>query len=179
MKYYPRLVGERIYLSPISLDDIEQYTKWMNDPEITDNLGQSHVTFHREKERKSLEDMMWGHAFAIIEKAEHRLLGNCDFFEVKQLSRRGMCGIFIGEEADRGKGYGAEAMKLLLQYGFDTLNLHNIALTVFGYNERAIACYKKAGFREVGRRREAYFVKGRYHDEVLMDILEDEYRGGL
>jgi RimJ/RimL family protein N-acetyltransferase len=176
MKYYPKIPGDRVYLSPISMDDLEQYTKWMNEAEITDNLGLSHIVYHEGKERKSLEDLMWGHNFSIIEKDGNRLLGNCGLSEVKQIYRKGMCGIFIGEEADRGKGYGTEALRLLLGYAFDTLNLHNIALKVFDYNEGAIACYKKVGFQEVGRRRECYFVRGRYHDQVLMDILEDEFR---
>ena len=50
-------------------------------------------------------------------------------------------------------------------------------LSVMSFNERAIACYKKVGFKEIGRRRKGYFLNGKYHDEIFMDILKDEFKG--
>jgi len=82
---------------------------------------------------------------------------------------------FIGEEADRGRGYGAEAIRLILDYGFNTLNLHNIQLHLNGDNAQALACYKKVGFKEFGRRRESKFHSGRYVDQIYMDILDSEF----
>ena len=75
------------------------------------------------------------------------------------------------------KGYGAEVLNLLLDYGFNYLNMNNIMLNVKSFNERAIACYKKVGFKEYGRRREAYFLNGKYYDHVFMDILAREFEG--
>jgi RimJ/RimL family protein N-acetyltransferase len=74
-----------------------------------------------------------------------------------------------------GQGYGTEAVLLTLRYGFRGLNLHRIQLGVYAYNERAIRCYRKTGFREEGRRREAYSRNGEWHDHVLMAILAREY----
>jgi RimJ/RimL family protein N-acetyltransferase len=86
-------------------------------------------------------------------------------------------GIFIGEDEQRSKGYGAEAIRLILGYGFKTMNLNNIMLSVHEDNYAGIACYKKAGFREAGRRREWVFKDGKYIDVIYMDILAREFEG--
>ena len=85
--------------------------------------------------------------------------------------------IDIFDENKRSNGYGTESLRLLLDYGFNYLNLNNIHLGVKAFNERAIACYKKVGFKEYGRRREAYFLNGKYYDDVFMDILAREFKG--
>lgn len=106
--------------------------------------------------------------FAIVLEEGDRLIGNCGIKEIDWRRRCGEVGLFIGSEADRGKGYGKEALRLLLGYCFETLNLHNVELHVFSFNARAIAAYKSVGFREAGRRREAYFLHGAWHDELAM-----------
>ena len=74
-----------------------------------------------------------------------------------------------------GKGYGADATRLLLEYAFTLLNLNSVMLGVFAFNERAIACYRRVGFREIGRRRQARIIGGQKHDAILMDILAEEF----
>ena len=86
--------------------------------------------------------------------------------------------LFIGGEEQRGKGYGAEAIRLILNYGFKTLNLHSINLTVHADNYAGVACYKKVGFREVGRLPEVLFINGTYVDKIYMSILEHEFLSG-
>lgn len=176
MKYFQKITGKRIYLSPISMEDTEIYTKWMNDPAITDNLGNSSLLVSLSKERAALEGMeKEGYHFAIVEKETHTLLGNVSLFSVDFLHQKAECGIFIGEEQNRSKGYGKEALTLLIQYGFTTLHLNNIMLRVFSFNKRAQACYQSVGFRAIGSRRQAYFVNGTYADEVFMDILAQDF----
>lgn len=92
-------------------------------------------------------------------------------------NRTGEVGIFIGDESNRNNGYGTEVLRLLLDYGFNYLNLNNIMLKVKSFNKRAIKCYEKVGFKEFGRRRESYFLNGKYYDDVHMDILASEFRG--
>jgi RimJ/RimL family protein N-acetyltransferase len=86
--------------------------------------------------------------------------------------------MFIGDEKNRSKGYGTEAIRLGIKYGFEVLNLNNIELKVYDFNERALNTYKKAGFKEYGRRRQAYYLNGKYHDVICMDILREEYYEG-
>ena len=114
----------------------------------------------------------------LLEKNGMILIGkNDDFNSIQHEKLSDDNCIFIGEEENRSKGYGTEALKLLLDYGFNYLNLHSIMLCVMSFNERAIACYKKVGFKEAGRLRENYFLNGKYHDVVYMDILENEFEG--
>ncbi len=175
MKYYEKISGKRIYLSPMNIEDAELYTRWMNDSEITDNLGSSTMVFSEEAERNWVEDNSGEYQFAIIERESDEIIGNCGIQAVTHTFQRAELGLFIGDENNRNKGYGKEVLSLLLAYCFDTLNLHNVMLKVFSFNERAIHTYEKVGFKEIGRRREAYYAKGRLWDEVYMDILKDEF----
>jgi len=92
-------------------------------------------------------------------------------------NRNATFGIAIGEKAYWDKGYGTEATRLMLNYGFGTLNLHRITLWVFDFNSRGLHIYQKLGFVEEGRKRESVFRGGRYQDEILMGILESEWKG--
>jgi RimJ/RimL family protein N-acetyltransferase len=176
MKYFKKLVGENVYLSPVNPDDAEQYTKWLNDPEVTDWIGGTATVCSLPSERRFLEKITedGSYVFAIVRSGDDALLGNIGLHELNHISRRATLGIFIGEAENRSRGYGAEAMRLLLGYGFDTLNLHNIMLSVHADNARAIRCYEKVGFRECGRRREGKYAHGKYIDILSMDILETE-----
>lgn len=115
--------------------------------------------------------------FAIVNIENDKLIGNCSLMNINYQNRIGTVGIFIGDENNRSNGYGTEALKLLLDYGFNYLNLNNIMLTVKSFNERAIKCYEKVGFKEFGRRRESYFLNGKYYDDIHMDILVSEFKG--
>ena len=175
MKYYEKMSGKRIFLSPMSEEDAEIFTVWMNDREITDNLGSSTMVFSEEAERGWIEENSGEYQFAIIERESGKIIGNCGIQAVTHTFQRAELGLFIGEEENRNKGYGKEVLSLLLEYCFDTLNLHNVMLKVFSFNEQAIHTYNRVGFKEIGRRREAYYAKGRFWDEVYMDILKDEF----
>lgn len=174
MNYYKKITGERIYLSPMNIDDAQTYVKWFNDFTVTDGLGCSFKNFSLEDEKKWLNDNAGQSQFAIIRLEDDKLIGNCGFHAIDQIKQCAEVGLFIGEEENRSMGYGAEVLHLLLDYGFDYLNFHNIMLRVYSFNERAINCYKKVGFKEIGRRRESYYVRGKFHDEVFMDILKEE-----
>ena len=175
MKYYEKMSGKRIYLSPMNEEDAEIYTIWMNDREITDNLGSSTMVFSEEAERGWVEENSGEYQFAIIERESNEIIGNCGIQAVTHTFQRAELGLFIGDEENRNKGYGKEVLFLLLEYCFDTLNLHNVMLKVFSFNERAVHTYSRVGFKEIGRRREAYYAKGRFWDEIYMDILKDEF----
>ena len=176
MRYFKKIKGERIYLSPINKEDVVIYTKWLNDYEVSGNLGNYRVLISLNNEEKTLDRMTSeGHNYAMVLNDGDTLIGNISLFDIDNISRRATLGLFIGEKEHRGKGYGSEAIRLILDYGFKTLNLHNIMLHVHSDNEMGIACYKKVGFREFGRRRESKFKNGQYIEEVHMDILKSEF----
>lgn len=182
MQFIKKLVGDRIYLSPrgASDEEIEKFTDWMNDFQTTDFIGRSGqvVTFIGEKEwlensTKNVQDR----SFSIIELNHNKLIGTISLENFSWIERSAVLGIFIGDKDFRNNGYGTEAIKLLLEYGFKYLNLHSIRLDLLSINERAHKCYLKCGFKDTGCSREAIYVNGKYYDRLHMDILENEFEG--
>ena len=178
MRYFKKLMGERIYLSPVNIEDAAKYVEWFCDFSMSDGIGQSSKLVSVEAEREWLEKSLKNneYIFAIVNSENDKLIGNCGIHDINHKDRIATVGIFIGEEENRSNGYGAEALKLLLDYGFNYLNLNNIMLGVMSFNERAIACYKKVGFKEIGRRRQSYYLNGKYYDSIYMDILKEEFK---
>lgn len=176
MKYFKKLVGDRIYLSPRSIEDVEKYTEWMNDFEVTDYTGRSGQLTSLESEKKYLESKIDVEAtFAIVTLDEDKLIGTVGLESINHLHREATLGIFIGDKDYLSKGYGTEAIKLILDYGFNYMNLNNIKLNLMEFNERALKCYIKCGFKEYGRRRKCRFINGKYYDSIEMDILAEEF----
>ena len=177
MRYFRKIVGQRVYLSPVNEDDAKIYTKWLNDYSVSGNLGNYRQMISLAVERETLHHMTSaGQNYAIVLCENDTLIGNVSLMEIDNVNRVATAGMFIGEPENRNKGYGSEALRLILHYGFNTLNLHNIMLLVHSDNEQGIACYKKAGFREFGRRREAKYKDGAYVDVVYMEILEEDIK---
>lgn len=176
MKYFKKINGNNIYLSPVNPDDYELSTKWMNDRQVTESLGIYDKLYSLNKEKKGLEDSsLEDYSFAIVKKADDQLIGFCAFHYVNIIHQRAELYIYIGEEENRGKGYGEDALNALLQYGFGTLNFNSIMLRVFSSNQKAIKCYEKVGFNIMGIRREAFYSNFAFLDEIYMDIIKKDY----
>lgn len=174
MKYFKKIDGERIYLSPVSIDDAEIYTKWMNDETICKNTNALTRIVPLQKEQEFLNQA--NDILAIVRKEDDELLGNISFGRVDYHNRNAEIGLFIGEMENRHKGYGTEALKLMLDYGFNQLNFHAITLNVLSFNEEAIQCYEKLGFQVVGRIKEVMYYHNVYYDRIIMEILESDWR---
>lgn len=178
MKYYKKLLGDRIYLSPRNTEDYEIFAEWLNDPQVADYIGRSGKIMTNEGEKEYLEKNNNPEAtFSIVDLNNDKLLGSISIEAIDHLNRCGTLGIFIGDGNYRNNGYGTEAIKLVLEYGFKYLNLKNIKLDLVSANERAYRCYQKCGFKEYGRRRKCYFINGKYYDKISMDILDEEFEG--
>jgi RimJ/RimL family protein N-acetyltransferase len=180
MPYYPRVVGERCYLSPIDPDDSLRYVEWLNDPEIAVLMQvvvkPVSIAAQREFMQKFSKDP---YQFAIVDRQTNELIGGCGLKDVDLVNRTSLMGIFLGDREYWGKGYGEEATRLLVDFAFSYINLRSIMLEVFDFNPRAIRCYEKVGFKQVGRRRCAKLLGDTCHDEILMDILSDEFEGSI
>lgn len=156
----------------------EKFTEWLNDLETTDYIGRSATIITLEEERKYFEDSTnKENSFFITTLDEDKLIGTISLENFNPINRNAVLGIFIGDKEYRSKGYGKEAIELILDFGFNYLNLHEIKLDVMAFNERAIKCYKKCGFKEYGRRRESTYLNGKYYDVISMDILRREFTG--
>jgi RimJ/RimL family protein N-acetyltransferase len=113
--------------------------------------------------------------FAVRTLAEDRLVGVAQLKDVDQTDQTAELGIAIFRHEDQGRGFGRDAIVLILRYAFAELGLHRVGLYVSSFNERAIALYEKLGFQHEGRTRESIRADGRRFDTVLMGILRDEF----
>ncbi len=174
-------VGERVYLRPIEVEDASLYQAWVNEPENLQFIGRFQPMSGVEERRwlETLHERKEEHAFGIALREGERLIGNCALRGTALPHRTGTLGILIGEKDLQGKGYGAEAIRLLLDYGFGTLGLHRVGLDVSAHNARGIRCYEKCGFRREGVRREARWWGGRWWDVHEYAILEHEWQSSL
>ena len=178
MGHYKKLVGERCYLSPVAAEDGELWAEWLNDLEVALPLGdEAYAMIPAEAARNWAAEAARGQepVFTIVENATERAIGRCLLFGLNQTDRTAMCGLFIGEKSLWGQSLGSEALGLLLDYAFNLLNLNSVMLGVFSFNRRAIASYRKLGFREIGLRRQARIVAGKAYDVILMDLLAEEF----
>ena len=177
MKYFKKIEGERLYLSPINPDDFELFTEWVNDPDVAKYVSQHRKVLSLNAEKDFLEVLSKdGYNFSIVLKENNQLIGSIGFPKFNLIDGTAEIGLLIGPKDQKGKGYGPEAMELLINYGFNTLNLMNIELGVYAFNDRGIKAYKKIGFKEYGRRTKAKFSDGQYHDLIMMEILNDKLK---
>ncbi|MGG1660771.1 GNAT family N-acetyltransferase [Brevibacillus sp. NRS-1366] len=172
------LEGERVYLRPIGLEDTEFYYQSLYSKETRKLTGtQKHYTreqIHQYIESKGQDSSSVLLLIALCESDQ--VIGDIQIGDIDMFNRNAFIRIAIEQSAYQGKGYGSEAMRLMLDYGFGILNLHRIELNVFAYNDRAIHTYEKLGFQREGVQRQALYYNHAYHDSILMSMLADEYR---
>ncbi|MBM4249405.1 MAG: GNAT family N-acetyltransferase [Euryarchaeota archaeon] len=174
------LDGRRIFLRPIDMRDMERFFRWFNDPRLRRHLLLPFPTT-RMAEKEFIERMTKlkdGVVLSIVVKRGGRLIGNVSLFKINGIHRSADLGIAIADLSMASKGFGTEAMGLVLDYAFGTLNLNRVELSVHDFNRRAEAAYRRLGFVEEGRRRQSYYCDGEYHDDILMAMLRDEWKNG-
>lgn len=177
MKYFKKLVGDKCYLSPISFDDLEKYTEWVNDMETGLYVLFASKVYDLQKEKTALENLTKNNCvMAIVDKDTNKAIGFCGLHNIDEVHRTATFGISIGDKSYWGHGIGTEATNLIVDFGFNILNLNSISLEVVDFNKRAIKCYEKCGFKSVGKKRQAIFKAGNYHDLLLYDILASEFQ---
>ena len=177
----PFIVGDRIYLRPLlDVEDADIFVSWLNDTEIRQYLGVT-SPMNRLREQEYLASLYKNErnlGLGIMLKTNDELIGSVGLHDISLAHRHAEIGIFIGNKNCWSKGYGGEALKLMMGHGFDQLNLHRIFLKVMSFNTRAIRAYEKIGFKKEAVFREHVYTNGKYHDDYLMGILEDEWRNG-
>ena len=173
--------GKKMKLRSLKLTDLEVINIHWNTIALRRELGPVIPSSKNEIEdwiKKTWEKRKEGseYTFAIEDIESNELIGYCSLKNIRKINRTGTVSIAIFNETNRGKGYGTDAMKVLLRIGFNFLNLHRIGLNVFETNKRAIKLYQNIGFKQVGLLRETDYVEGIYVNDLVMDILEDEWR---
>jgi RimJ/RimL family protein N-acetyltransferase len=170
--------GEVIGIRPLKPSDAATLRRFVLDPDV------AHLLFEEMGGEPPSPFMMGLMIFfqnlgptldyGIVEKSG-RLVGEVKLWRVSERNRSAMLTIFIGEEARWSRGYGSDALRLILRQAFGPMGLHRVELHVFDFNTRAIRCYEKVGFVKEGARRGALVRGGQYHDILVMGILREEF----
>ena len=173
------IVGEKIVLGPMRKDLIPAYARWYNDLHMLRALGDIPRPQTSAQKAQWYENANTGSGsnitFTIYEHDSARPVGIVGLYGVDFRNRTAEFAITIAEPDARGKGYGTEATRLMLDYAFTALGLHNVMLRVFAFNIAGIRTYTKAGFKEFGRRRECYSMGGTNWDVIYMECLATEW----
>jgi RimJ/RimL family protein N-acetyltransferase len=173
--------GKLVRLRPVQRADIANFLLWFNDPEVIQYLGM-YLPMTEMAEEKFIEELGTSRAatdaFFVIEAIDGekcKPIGSIGLHGINSKDHNATFGIALGDKQYWSKGYGTEAALLIIRYGFEQLNLHRISSSAWSFNERSIKMHRKVGFKEEGRRREAVYKNGLYHDEVTFGLLRQEW----
>lgn len=176
MGYSKQIVGSKCYLSPLESSDAGNVAEWLNDLKVQMNFDVVYNLTAEEERYYIPEARKVSRIFGIVDLKTDKLIGVTGLHEIDHISRHAMLGIYIGDTEYRNSGYGTEAVKLILDFGFNMLNLHNIALFVAEFNKRAVKVYEKCGFKHAGVKRQSKIFGDEKYDMLMMDILSGEYK---
>ncbi len=170
------LKGNNLSLRALTKDDLPNYVEWLNDPEVLRYLS-VYRPFNMDDENDWYEGYRKANdqTIFVIELNDGKHIGSVSLFDIHHRRQVAELGILIGDKESWGKGYCTEAIGLLLEYGFNTLNLNRIFLRVYVENIGGIKCYHKSGFVKEGELRQAEFSEGSFHNIYIMSILRQEY----
>jgi RimJ/RimL family protein N-acetyltransferase len=169
--------GTKVRLRALEPGDLPHFVRWLNDPETRRFMNVRYPLSMTEEEAwwEHFVQNRSDHIFA-IETREGAYIGNIGLHGIEPENRRAELGVIIGDQRYWGQGYGTDAIRTMVTWAFEYLNLNRISLRVFAYNTRAIRAYEKAGFQREGAMRQARYTDGEYYDEIIMGVLRDEFR---
>ena len=172
------LIGRRVCLRALRRGDLVHLRKWLEDAEIRGLIGEV-SSMNKEDSERFLEKVR-GDAqrawFMVVVKEDNRVIGEAGLLRMDRAWRTTDISVIVWEREEWDKGYGTEAVLLLLDHAFRHLGFHRAAVGVVGFNGRVLRFWEKVGFRKEGVQRDGYYYDGKYHDFVLMSILDDEFR---
>lgn len=167
------LEGKKVILSPLERDDLFPVSRILNDYRIRKNLSErfpKNIEMLKELIKKGEEKKTL--VLKIVDKQTGNLAGIISLTDFNWPNRRAMLSIVIDQNF-QNKGYGTEATKMVVEYGFKNLQLHKICLEVYDFNKNAIALYKKLGFKKEGHYKKHSFKDGKYVDLIFMSRIND------
>ncbi len=174
------VVGERVALGPLRVDLAALYASWKNQLDVRrglDHMGiatpQSQETWAQENIAKGAKREPEAVEFTVYDRSDSRPVGHAGLFHISHAHGSATFGIALGER--RGQGLGAEAARLVLDFGFHVLQLRNVLLETLAWNIAGLTAYERAGFRRIGIRRGAVISQGRPTDVVLMDAVPEDF----
>ena len=173
--HHPFLTGDKLYLRGLECADLDgEYFDWLNDREVTKFLVAGVFPNSKEKMEEYYRNISLSNnnvMLAIIDKISDKHIGNIKLGSINWISRIADIGIMIGDKEFWHKGFGTEAIKLLVEYAFHRLNLHKVTAGVIAENKASIKVFEKAGFEIEGRAKSQCFLNGEYCDSLYLGII--------
>mgnify|MGYP002621277970 FL=1 len=170
------LVGKKCHLTAVNSQSLEQMREWRNDPELRQYFREyreiSDFMQNSWYERVSKDQNQVN--FEIRDPAKDVLIGHCGLYYIDWRSRHAEFGIYVGHNSYRSSGYGSDALRTLIRYGFNDLNLNKIWCEVYS-NNKALDIYRHVGFKDEGILRDKYFNNGRYWDSYMLSMLKKDF----
>jgi len=180
----PFVTGEKVYFRGIEEGDVDgPYLEWVNDREVTRFLS-TVGRFPTDKEgllnyiqgmAQSQQDVL----FAIHDAETDQFIGTTHLGPINWIMRVAPLGVMIGDKDFWGRGYASEAIRLAVQYGFETLNLQKITAGIAAIHEASVKAFQKAGFEIEGRAKRQFFLDGTYYDSLYLGRTREGFRYGL
>lgn len=172
--------GKKARLRPVKLSDKEYSLKWRNDPEFRELNLALRLPITEEMEDKWYQKVLDGQnhskiVYAIEDIEDNKMVGFVILSKIDWVSGTADFGIALGEKDRRGKGIGKEAMRIFVDYVFETLNIRKLSLYVVSYNSKAIGMYKRFGFKEEGRLIDHVYLRNSYNDLLIMALFKEDY----
>ncbi|MDA9398145.1 GNAT family N-acetyltransferase [Bradyrhizobium sp. CCBAU 45389] len=174
----PTLAGDKATIRRVRAEDVEGFLALEGDPEIHEMFGGSRDTY-RPMTRSVAEGIvkrLSDHPFAWGIEHASKVIGEVRLDRVDMQDRRASFAVGILDPKYLGRGIGTEAMRLALGFAFERIKLHRISVRVLAHNHRAIRAYRKCGFAVEGQERESAWVNDRWHDDLIMGLLDREFR---
>jgi len=174
-------MGDNIYLRWMEKSDLPLVKRWSEDPDLRAAIGQVAALSEAECEEwfrrvETDENRAW---YAVVTVDGDRVIGEAGLLRIFEPWRTTDMTVIIAERDVRGKGYGREVGRILLDFAFNYLNLHRVAVGVVGFHDGALAYWEGLGFRREGVLRDGYLLDGVFHDFVMLSILAPEWQAGL
>jgi RimJ/RimL family protein N-acetyltransferase len=171
------LVGEMVRLRRLRREDLAHVRRWLEDAELRGLIGATAPI--GEAEAEAWYEGVVGdpsRVWYVVELPDGRAIGEAGLLRITPEWRTTDLSVILGERSEWRQGYGTEAARLLLELAFGTLGMHRVAVGVVGFHAAALAFWRGLGFREEGVQRDGYFCEGRFHDFVMLSLLEEEWR---
>jgi len=173
------LRGKRLYLRPLTKEDIPFFLRWMNDQEVIHFLATflpvteaDENEWFEQLQKKKNEEIVLG----IVDAKSGKLIGSMGIHRISWKDRTATTGAVIGDKKFWGKGYGTEAKMLLLNYAFNVLNLRKISSLVYSYNKRSQAYSEKCGYKVEGVLKAHIFKNGRYWNVINLAVFKKDWQ---
>jgi RimJ/RimL family protein N-acetyltransferase len=170
------IAGEHVILRAFEREDAERCYRWMNDPNIVRTLKSRYpIAFQNEIEwlDRAMHASVTERHFAVERKDDRTHIGNASIHEIEWVSRVAAFGLFIGEPSAWNRGFGSDAIRTLVRFAFEEMNLRKLRINVFDYNDRAKHVLETQGFVQEGRLQAEFYRDGAYHDIVILSTFRD------